>query len=36
MSSVPLDIQLRQIGHFTKANPAYGADVTRELGINAR
>ncbi len=36
MSSVPLDIQLRQIGHFTKADPAYGADVTRKLGINVR
>ena len=34
MTPVPREIQLRQIGHFLKADPAYGAGVARGLGID--
>jgi catalase len=33
MKSVPKAIQLRQIGHFYKADPDYGASVAKGLGI---
>ncbi len=33
MSSVPREIQLRQIGHFHRADPAYGEGVAKALGI---
>lgn len=33
MASVPEEIQRRQIGHFTKADPAYGAGVAKKLGL---
>lgn len=33
MSSVPQEIQLRQIGHFYKADPAYGRSVAEGLGL---
>ncbi|MGB5949249.1 MAG: catalase [Parvibaculum sp.] len=33
MKPVPEDIQRRQIGHFTKADPAYGAGVAKRLGL---
>ncbi len=36
MASVPDDIKMRQIGHFSKADPDYGAQVARKLGINIR
>ncbi|MGH7042501.1 MAG: catalase-related domain-containing protein [Acetobacteraceae bacterium] len=31
MKSVPREIQERQIGHFAKADPAYGAGVAERL-----
>ena len=34
MKTVPRSIQRRQIQHFTKADPAYGAGVARGLGWN--
>jgi catalase len=34
MTGVPRAIQLRQIGHFLEADPAYGAGVARGLGID--
>ena len=34
MQAIPRDIQLRQIGHFLKADPAYGAGVARGLGLD--
>jgi catalase len=34
MATVPREIQLRQICHFFRADPAYGAGVARALGIN--
>ena len=34
MMPVPREIQLRQIGHFLKAEPAYGEGVARGLGID--
>jgi len=34
MRSVPLEIQLRQICHFFRADPAYGAGVAQALGID--
>ena len=34
MTPVPKEIQLRQIGHFLKADPAYGEGVARGLGID--
>lgn len=33
MASVPEDIQRRQIGHFSKADPAYGGGVAKRLGL---
>jgi catalase len=33
MNSVPREIQLRQIGHFLKADRAYGEGVAQGLGI---
>jgi len=33
MSSVPEAIKRRQIGHFAKADPAYGAGVAKRLGL---
>ena len=35
MKTVPRDIQKRQIQHFAKADPAYGAGVAQGLGLNA-
>jgi len=35
MQGVPRDIQVRQIGHFTKADAAYGAGVAKGLGIES-
>ena len=34
MQGVPRDIQARQIGHFMKADPAYGEGIAKELGID--
>jgi catalase len=34
MASVPQEIQLRQICHFFRADPAYGIGVAKELGID--
>lgn len=34
MQSVPQAIQARQIGHFLKADPAYGRGIAAALGIN--
>jgi catalase len=34
MQGVPEEIQRRQIGHFAKADPAYGASVARRLGLD--
>jgi catalase len=36
MRSVPREIQLRQIGHFLKADPAYGNGVAVGLGIESK
>ncbi len=33
MQAVPREIQKRQIVHFTKADPAYGASIAKELGL---
>ena len=33
MQGVPEAIQLRQIGHFAKADPAYGRGVAERLGL---
>ncbi|HEY4342767.1 MAG TPA: catalase [Parvibaculum sp.] len=33
MATVPEEIQRRQIGHFAKADPAYGAGVAQRLGL---
>jgi catalase len=35
MAGVPEAIQRRQIAHFAKADPAYGAGVAEKLGLNA-
>jgi catalase len=35
MAGVPEEIQLRQIGHFTKADPAYGQGVAERLGLTS-
>jgi catalase len=35
MQSVPREIQLRQIAHFTQADPAYGAGVAKGLGLGS-
>lgn len=34
MKPVPKDIQVRQIGHFYKADPAYGKGVAQGLGLS--
>jgi len=34
MGGVPREIQLRQLCHFFRADPAYGAGVAKELGID--
>jgi len=34
MRSVSLDVQVRQVGHFLKADPLYGAGVAEGLGID--
>ncbi len=34
MQGVPVEIQRRQIAHFTKADPAYGAGVARALKLD--
>jgi len=36
MQGVPHDIQLRQIRHFYKADPAYGESVAKGLGIDGK
>jgi catalase len=36
MQGVPEVIKLRQIAHFTKADPAYGAGVAERLGLTTR
>jgi catalase len=36
MTGVPEFIQLRQIGHFLKADPAYGKGVAARLGLAER
>ena len=33
MTTVPKEIQARQIGHFTKADPAYSEGVAKGLGL---
>jgi catalase len=33
MQGVPREIQLRQMGHFTQADPAYGEGIARRLGV---
>jgi catalase len=35
MAGVPVEIVIRQIGHFAKADPAYGAGVARRCGLGA-
>jgi catalase len=35
MEGVPLDIVMRQIGHFYRADPAYGLGVAAKMGIPA-
>jgi catalase len=35
MAGVPADIVIRQIGHFAKADPAYGAGVAKRAGLGA-
>jgi catalase len=34
MTGVPEDIQRRQIGYFSEADPAYGAGVAERVGVN--
>ena len=34
MNGVPRDILVRQLGHFMKADPAYGEGVAKGLGID--
>jgi len=34
MQGVPRDIQVRQIGHFMKADPAYGEGIASGLEID--
>jgi catalase len=36
MRGVPEPIQLRQIGHFAKADPAYGRGVAERRGLTSR
>ena len=33
MKTVPREIQERQVGHFTRPDPAYGEGVARGLGV---
>ncbi len=33
MAGIPMEIKLLQIGHFSKADAKYGADVKRKLGL---
>jgi catalase len=35
MTGVPVEIVIRQIGHFAKADPAYGAGVAKRAGLGA-
>ena len=35
MQGVPKEIVERQVAHFAKADPAYGAGVARRMGVNA-
>jgi catalase len=35
MTGVPVEIVIRQIGHFAKADPAYGAGVAKRCGLGA-
>jgi len=35
MTGVPQEIALRQIGHFAKADPAYGEGVAKRLGLRS-
>jgi catalase len=35
MAGVPVEIVIRQIGHFAKADPAYGAGVAKRAGLGA-
>ena len=34
MKGVPREIQVRQVGHFHKADPDYGSRVAKGLGID--
>jgi catalase len=36
MKNVPREIQIRQVRHFYKADPAYGEGVARGLGIDIK
>jgi catalase len=36
MQGVPREIQVRQIRHFYKADPAYGEGVAKGLGIDVK
>ena len=36
MQGVPESMQLRQIGHFAKADPAYGSGVAERLSLTTR
>ena len=36
MKGVPDAIQRRQIGHFQRADPAYGSGVAARLGLSAK
>jgi catalase len=33
MKGVPKDIVMRQVGHFSKADRAYGEGVAKRLGV---
>ena len=33
MKTVPTEIQERQVGHFYKADPAYGEGIAKGLGL---
>lgn len=34
MEGVPEEIKLRQIGRFSKADPAYGEGVAKKIGLS--
>jgi catalase len=34
MHGVPVEIQKRQLAHFHRADPAYGAGVAQRLGLS--